>query len=59
MRLVCQSFYFVGKGGSGYFLLIKALMEMVGLDSLADFVRMAEQAGTLVTEYMKQGNSTL
>ena len=34
-------------------------MEMGGLDSLADFVRMAEQAGTLGTEYMKQSNSTL
>ena len=41
------------------FLLIKVLMEMGGLDSLADFVRMAEQAGTLGTEYMKQSNSTL
>lgn len=44
---------------AGYFLLIKVLMEMGGLDSLADFVRMAEQAGTLGTEYMKQSNSTL
>lgn len=44
---------------AGYFLLIKVLMEMTGIDSLSDFVRMAEQSGTLGTEYMKQSNSTL
>ena len=44
---------------AGYFLLIRVLMEMGGLNSLEDFVRMAEQAGTLGTEYMKQSNSTL
>lgn len=44
---------------AGYFLLIKVLMEMSGLNSLEDFARMAEQAGTLGTEYMKQNNSTL
>ncbi len=44
---------------AGYFLLIKMLKEMGGLNSLEDFVRMAEQAGTLGTEYMKQSNSTL
>ncbi|MFT4104167.1 MAG: hypothetical protein QM657_00245 [Lacrimispora sp.] len=44
---------------AGYFLLLKVLMYLTGNLSAEDFAQMAEQAGRMGVEFMKQSNSTI
>lgn len=44
---------------AGYFLLLKVLMYLTGDLSAEDFARVAEQAGQLGVEFMKQSNPTI
>lgn len=44
---------------AGYFLLLKVLMYLTGNLSAEEFARMAEQAGQMGVEFMKQSNQTI
>lgn len=44
---------------AGYFLLLKVLMYLTGNLSAEEFVQMAEQAGQMGVEFMKQSNQTI
>lgn len=44
---------------AGYFLLLKVLMYPTGQLSAEDFSQMAEQAGRMGVEFMKQSNQTI
>lgn len=44
---------------AGYFLLLKVLMYLTGNLSAKEFAQMAEQAGQMGVEFMKQSNQTI